>query len=34
VGSSWVWKLVGLLVAIAAISFVLGYFVVLRFIMS
>jgi hypothetical protein len=34
VGSSWLWTLVGLLVAIAAISFVLGYFVVLRFIMS
>jgi hypothetical protein len=30
VGGSWIWKLVGLLVTIAAVSFVLGYFVVLR----
>jgi hypothetical protein len=34
VSGSWVWKLVGLLVAIAAVSFVLGYFVVLKFITS
>jgi hypothetical protein len=30
VGISRTWKLVGLFVAIAAVSFVLGYFVVLR----
>jgi hypothetical protein len=34
VGGSKTWKLVGLLVTIAAISFALGYFVVLRFITS
>jgi hypothetical protein len=32
VGGSGVWKLVGLLVAIAVLFFVLGYFVVSRFI--
>jgi hypothetical protein len=32
VGGSRIWKLVGLFVAIAVVSFVLGYFVVLRFV--
>jgi hypothetical protein len=32
VGDNQTWKLVGLLVVVAAVSFVLGYFVVLRFI--
>jgi len=32
VGGSGAWKLVGLLVAIAAVSFVLGYLVVLGFV--
>ncbi len=31
-GSSRVWRLVALLVVVAAVSFVLGYFVVSRFI--
>jgi hypothetical protein len=31
--NSGTWKLVGVLVAIAAVSFVLGYFAMLRFIL-
>jgi hypothetical protein len=33
VKNSGTWKLVGVLVAIAAVSFVLGYFAMLRFIL-